>query len=542
MRFLRTPSASHRRLLAWLVPAFALAGLFAGYSLGWLISMHVTRTNLEHYAMLLIERSDAATIEALAVLEAMDHNKAPYCSHQQLDQFGFLVFRSRYLRDIGHIRDGHMDCSSLLGPLNPPAAIPPPNFFQANSNTYVYLDAPLFEDVSPPLKARPLPAITLQQGSRYVTLGPNLMASIEEPGYSYIFSVRSPHQSAVAGGLRSTAPLPVESVSEDGSGRYRNLLFATRCSAIDSKCFTAYASIPAVVRSEARYSWEMGAAGGFAGISLAILLTLVYERQRSMDRRFRRALQRCQLSVVYQPIVDLANGQTIGAEALARWTDAKGELVLPAVFLPIVERLELGSSLTRCVVRHLLDDLAELPVVDFTFRISFNVSAPEVAGSWLLPFLKAETSVRGISLDNLAIEITEGATADHAELAHAIHELRQSGLRVYLDDFGTGYSSLSYLQSLGVDCVKIDKAFTRAIETASVTSPILSQIVEMAEALQLQVIVEGVETEIQMNHLRRFAHPLSVQGWYFGRPMPASAFRERLLAERPVLSFLTGVS
>ena len=524
MRFLRSLSVSHRRLLLWLIPLLGFAGFFSGYTSGGLISIHIAKTRLQDYAVRLIERSDAASQEARMALAAMESIHLPYCSHQQLDQYGLLLFRSRYLRDIGRMSNGHIDCSSLLGPLDPPVAVPAPSFAEPDQ-IQVYPDIPLFQGSG-------MRSITLRRGQGYVTLNPNLMASIEMPGYSYVFSVTLAIDSTSPRQATAVSQLPVWAVSEEGQGRFHQILFATRCSSINSDCVTAYASIPAVIQSERRMSLESAAAGAIAGTGLAVLFTLLLERRRGLEHRFRRMLQQCGLKVAYQPIVDFKTGRVVKAEALARWTDEKNEEIAPAVFLPLANQLGLAEQVTRCVVRTVLDDLREMLSLDPGFRVSFNISAPELAGYWLVPFLQAESGARGIPLTSLAVEITEGSTADHAALVDGIRNLRRNGIHVYLDDFGTGYSSLAYLESLGVDAIKIDKAFTHAIGTAAVTSPILRQIVEMADGLSLQVIVEGVETEQQAAYLKAVkCNDLLCQGWYFGRPMHADALGERLLAE-----------
>jgi sensor c-di-GMP phosphodiesterase-like protein len=137
----------------------------------------------------------------------------------------------------------------------------------------------------------------------------------------------------------------------------------------------------------------------------------------------------------------------------------------------------------------------------------------------------------GVSPQSLAIEITESSTARHEVAVAAIRKLRQRGHSVQVDDFGTGYSSLSYLHALSVDAIKIDQSFTRAIGTEAVTLSILPQILAMAEALKLQVIVEGVETELQADYFASAAQPVLAQGWFFGRPVPADEFHALLAAD-----------
>jgi sensor c-di-GMP phosphodiesterase-like protein len=135
-----------------------------------------------------------------------------------------------------------------------------------------------------------------------------------------------------------------------------------------------------------------------------------------------------------------------------------------------------------------------------------------------------------VPAESLIIEITESSTARHEVAIAAILRLRERGHSVHIDDFGTGYSSLSYLHELSVDAIKIDRSFTRTIGTEAVTAGILPQILAMAGALHLQVIVEGIETSQQAEYFATMAQPILGQGWLYGRAVAAEEFH-RLLAE-----------
>jgi sensor c-di-GMP phosphodiesterase-like protein len=137
---------------------------------------------------------------------------------------------------------------------------------------------------------------------------------------------------------------------------------------------------------------------------------------------------------------------------------------------------------------------------------------------------------------SLNIEITESSTVRQKLAIEAIKTLRRRGHHVHIDDFGTGYSSLAYLKDLSVDAIKIDRAFTQSIGTESVTTAILPQILAMAEALNLRVIVEGVETVEQAKYFARYDTPVMAQGWLFGRPVPPKELHRILVQDsiRPI--------
>jgi sensor c-di-GMP phosphodiesterase-like protein len=138
----------------------------------------------------------------------------------------------------------------------------------------------------------------------------------------------------------------------------------------------------------------------------------------------------------------------------------------------------------------------------------------------------------GVLAASVVIEITESSTALHKVALEAIRHLRRLGHHVHIDDFGTGYSNLSYLHDLSVDAIKIDRSFTQAIGTEAVTVSILPQILAMAKTLNLQVIVEGIETSQQASYFIGGAKSILGQGWLFGRPVPPVEFLRLLGASK----------
>jgi sensor c-di-GMP phosphodiesterase-like protein len=249
-----------------------------------------------------------------------------------------------------------------------------------------------------------------------------------------------------------------------------------------------------------------------------------------LEKQLRRAIKKDQLRVAYQPIVDLANRSIVGAEALARWSDEDGNAIGPDVFVKIAEQRGFVGEITRLVVQRAVRDFADVLRANPDFRLSINVAAADLSDARFLPMLVQSLDKEGVSAESIAIEITESSTARHEVAMETIRHLHRLGHCVHIDDFGTGYSSLSYLQDLSVDAIKIDRSFTRSIGMEAVTSAILPQILALAEALHLRVIVEGIETSSQASYFKSGAQPILGQGWLFGRPVPTAEFH-RLLAE-----------
>jgi sensor c-di-GMP phosphodiesterase-like protein len=226
--------------------------------------------------------------------------------------------------------------------------------------------------------------------------------------------------------------------------------------------------------------------------------------------------------------VELASGKIVGAEALARWTDDDKFEVRPEVFVKIAEERGFVGTITQLVVRHIVRECRDILLDRPEFRVNLNIAAADLGDPQFLPMLESAVEREGVRAQSLGIEITEGYTARLQVAKDAILQLRRTGHKVHIDDFGTGYSSLSYLHDLAVDGIKIDRTFTMAIGTGSVTVSIIPQILAMAAALKLEVTVEGIETEEQADYFAASELPILAQGWYFGYPLPAAEFHRLL--------------
>jgi len=273
-----------------------------------------------------------------------------------------------------------------------------------------------------------------------------------------------------------------------------------------------------------QHSWLM-LLGALVGGVLGFLGSSLYHRNQNMAVQLRRAIRKNKLRMVYQPIVEIKSGRIVEAEALVRWTDEDGFAISPEIFVGLAEERGFISELTRFVVRQALKDMAETLRQDPGFRLNINVTASDLADPEFLFMLKRTMEEAGIDASSLAIEVTESSTASKQMARDTIHQLRALGHSVQIDDFGTGYSSLAYLKDLSVDAIKIDRSFTQTIGTESVTRALLPLILAMAEALNLQVIVEGIETVEQAEYFASMVRPILGQGWLYGRPVSSSEFK-----------------
>lgn len=266
--------------------------------------------------------------------------------------------------------------------------------------------------------------------------------------------------------------------------------------------------------------------GVVAGVALAAALFLLARTQMAISAAIKSGLKRRQFFLLYQPVVDLATGQWVGAEALIRW-QRPGELVMPDFFIPLAEQNGLIEQLTECVFQLVARDTHTFLKRRPGFHIAINLSAADLHSPQLLPLLDRLLVETGAAPQNIIVEITERGLLNVETVRQVLHDVRARGHEIAIDDFGTGYSSLSYLETLEVDYLKIDKSFIDAIATEAPTSNVVHHIIGMAKSLKLRMIAEGVETPAQAQFLRERGVEYA-QGWLFGKPMPFAELEQRI--------------
>ena len=252
-------------------------------------------------------------------------------------------------------------------------------------------------------------------------------------------------------------------------------------------------------------------------------------QRQSIEESLRRALERQEFTLHYQPKVNLRTGAVTGAEALIRWTHPTRGSISPAEFIPIAEECGLILPIGAWVLREACGQArawadAGLPAM----TMAVNVSAIEFRGEGFLEGLFSILEETRLDPASLELELTESVLIKRADSAASLlHALRQRGVQVAIDDFGTGYSSLSYLRKFPVDALKIDQSFVRQIGAAGEDTTIVTAVVAMARSLRLRVVAEGVETQEAAAFLRALQCD-EAQGYYFSRPVPPQVFAKLL--------------
>jgi EAL domain-containing protein (putative c-di-GMP-specific phosphodiesterase class I) len=255
-----------------------------------------------------------------------------------------------------------------------------------------------------------------------------------------------------------------------------------------------------------------GSAGRRVGVFDA-RLEAAQRRETALEAALPAAIAGGDLTVAYQPIVDLAGGRTVGCEALARWTH-EGEAVPPADFIGIAERSGHVHAVGRCVLATVLRDLPRLDAgVEY---VTINASPAELTDPAFARRVADALAATGTAPDRLAFEVTEQVLLDTAAEG-TLRALCELGVGLLLDDFGTGYASLSYLRRIPLHGIKIDRSFVARVDSDAGDRAIVGAVVDLTRRLGLVSIAEGVERPEQAEILRELGC-VRAQGYRYGRP------------------------
>ncbi len=240
-----------------------------------------------------------------------------------------------------------------------------------------------------------------------------------------------------------------------------------------------------------------------------------------------QALRRCdmdeELSVVYQPQVDIKTNDITGFEALARWNSHELGPVGPATFISVAESSGLIPKVTKVLLRKTLEEAQNWPA---HWTLSFNLSVHDLLDSTTIRDILATTRRSAVAPSRICFEVTETVVMSDIEAAAAsLQALCDAGHKIALDDFGTGHSSFSYLHQLPIDKIKVDRSFLKGLGTQTSSTRVLAALLQLIRTLHKDCIVEGVESEVELAAVRGLGARI-VQGYYFGQPKSAAEIRE----------------
>ncbi|MCG7584926.1 EAL domain-containing protein [Photobacterium sp. OFAV2-7] len=449
-----------------------------------------------------------------AILIPLNHmHPQPDCDSTVLTAMQQADFKANFLTNISLVRDGLILCSSLEGRLSTPVPLAKPDFLFADGGGFT-LHQPLS------LFGGRIDGKTVHQGAFIAYLDyPSTQTKSNLPWLSFVNFHFVEGDNTFTYGNRA---LPTEAFVAPVAGLewYQGgyWLFS-ECSS-EVECIVVGVDIMG-------YIADQQAVGGLIVIFLATALTLatllglsLHRWLYSMPRQVRRGINRRQLTLNYQPIVDIASGQIAGCEVLCRWQTADGVPVRPDLFIPVVEQNNQTRELSAQVVTSCIGELRQAGLIG-RCQVAINAFPDDIASGHICELLCRLLPVKYYPL--FTVELTEKQIDDLDNLCEGVHRLRALGFKVAIDDFGTGFSNLEGLRELSVDHLKIDKSFIWGAEKPSLKQRLVEHIVNIAKSLRLKIVAEGVETHDQLNFLRQINVDYT-QGYLHSRPVGIKEF------------------
>lgn len=475
------------------------------------------------YAKDILRRSDETAdqvAEGIARLTAT-HFADP-CSEESVALMRQIDLDSSYIQAIGHVAGDRLVCSSLdqngqslpLGPadLKTPRGVAVRSHVKlpfAPDHMFIVLEKDGYAAIIH--KDLPIDTTTVEEGVGLAIFSLYDKKPLSARGFispDWFGKLGSRHEVAFSDGAYVVAVVK--------SNRYLT---------------AAVAAVPlAYVNQRAsEFAVRLVPFGLASGIALVLMILRLARMRLAMPAVIKTALRRKEFFLLYQPIVDLRTGKWVGAEALIRWRRSADEVMRPDLFIPIAEEAGLIRQITERVIGLVAQDAAGLFQQHPDFHVAINLSPADMHSGHTIELLRRLADEVHAGPGNLIVEATERGLMQAKVANGIIDEIRAGGIAVAIDDFGTGYSGLSCLQTFTFDFLKIDKSFVETIGTEAFTSHVVHHIIEMAKALKLNMIAEGVETEAQARFL--YDHGVEyAQGWLFGKPMPMAELKEKLSA------------
>ncbi len=297
----------------------------------------------------------------------------------------------------------------------------------------------------------------------------------------------------------------------------------TACCSIGIASYPLHGSRARLVSQASSAMRQVRQAGGNDYAVFDPAMAVNQRDQAELLRDLRRAVERNQLELVYQPKFDAASLQITAAEALLRWHHPQRGLISPAVFIPLAERFGLIGGIGDWVITEACRQAGAWRRGGLRMRVAINISAYQMRQDDLVDRIEAALQRNGLSASRFTLEITESVAMEDTRVTQRSFErMRRAGLHVSIDDFGVGQASLSYLRRLPAAELKIDASFVQDLDSSADARAIVDAVIKLAHALNLRVVAEGVETEAQRDHLRNLDCD-ELQGFLFARPMSAKA-------------------
>lgn len=494
--------------------------------LSWATARNEETVRLRGLAGQVIERTLLVFREATDTLTAIDAAGLTPCSPEHIAEMRRLAINAPSVEEIGYTENGVLRCTSW-GVTEIVVRQTPFDFETQNGIAVVASLSPAVSGGQPVMALRLDAYNALVSPTRIVDVlaDQTLRVAVAHAGGTVI-ALRDQDSRGLVGalfqdGVGSRDPGLIVVTEQQGEWRVALATPTTMARAIFVRQLALFVPIGAVVGALA--------AGAVFWLS---------RKRLSPAGELALAVRRREFVVHYQPIINLRSGECIGAEALVRWKMPDGSFVSPDMFIPLAEETGLIRPITDQVVAGVISDLQFLLEKDRSIHVAINFAAVDIQTGRIPELLRNALAGTRIDPSQIWLEATERGFMDIEPARETMSRARSLGHIVVIDDFGTGFSSLQYLSHLPLDALKIDKAFIDTIGKEAVTSSVTLYIIEMAKALDLFIVAEGVERQEQVDYLVEHGVEYA-QGWLFSRPLPAEEFlvflrrQKRSISARP---------
>lgn len=483
------------------------------FGLSWSLTSSSETTQLQSLGESTLKRANRAFKNSFELLKAFNEMRVDNCSQKHIDIMRGAIIEHPEIEEIGFIQDKRLACSSWgIVTTNIPEE---PGKFVTKDNM----------QLTPGIKSQLSHSntrIALQYGVYNVLINPKLFFDpiADDDTQLAVMTKNGDNLIAVNGpDLALMQSLVADSSDNLQEGRLFSVVRSGDLVAITSE---SQATLMQKIRDQNPKTLLFG------GLLAAILIAAIvwYTRKKlSPLSMLKRAIDNKEFIVHYQPIINLATGKCVGAEALVRWKKPDGSMVRPDLFIPLAERSGLILPLTDQIIDNVVREMAGFLATNPQMHIAVNISAQDMKTGRILGVMNKALLRTGIKQTQIWLEATEQGLMDIKSAKIVIENARSSGYRVAIDDFGTGYSSLSHLQGLPLDTLKVDKSFVDTIDATSEqeSGSITNHIIAMARTLKMTIVAEGIENSDQASYLGALNVEYG-QGWLYSKALPADEF------------------
>ncbi|SBS32587.1 putative membrane protein YjcC [Marinomonas aquimarina] len=473
---------------------------------------------LKSYSHYTLNYASEVTKDLKLSISEAHHSPHEICSEQDIAWLRTVLWSHKYLKDIGRMVDGSIQCSAERGWLPFPITLPQPDKQLSNGVNVWRNSAQIVGTLFEADMAQDGNVITITSPFAFDAMrepSANISAIVVNQSTNYVFRSFGLHAEALA---EQMTRLP-----SWFSHTPSTTLHYYDCSEV-GLCVLAEDRASGVLGLSWLSTSMIALLGGFGGLGISSLIYRNHRRRHSMAHHLKKTIQNNDLNVVFQPKICLANGRPVGAEALVRWNSHYFGMVSPDVFISVAEKKGLIRQITHLVIEKSLSKMQHVLRANPDFKLSINVSIQDLMDPALLPCIVKNADTFGIRLAQLVFEITERSAGDHDRLAEVVREYIAAGVSISLDDFGTGYSNLAWLGHLNATEIKVDKSFTQSIGTGSINQTMLDAIFSLLQGLNVVCVFEGVETQEQADYIYQACPEAQVQGWLYAKPMIIAQF------------------